>query len=1189
MYEILTLNFYGHCRMKRKILLTMKLTVILLLSFTFQVVANGFAQNRITMTEKNVSLKKVLKEISRQSGYDLVFVSDALQYAKPVTIQVKEVSLEQALELSFRNQPLIVYDIKGKAVIVKDKKISADKSNPMLVLPVDIKGKVLDETGQGIPGASIKVKGSPKGTITDPNGQFSLTGIDENAILLVSYVGYVSKEVKITGKGLITISLTAESGQLNEVVVVGYGTQKKINLTGSVSVVKGEDLENRPVTNATQSLQGVAPGLNVSVGGNTKPGQSFNLNIRGAGNLNGGDSPFVLVDGLAMSLSDVNPNDIESISILKDAAASAIYGARAPYGVILVTTKKGTADKTTLSYSNNIGFTSPVKLPEMANSYEFAKYFNAATSNATGSKQYSDDKLALLQQYVNNPAGMNIFPEVTDNYYSNWENSANGVANTNWFDFHYKPYAMRQSHNLSTSGGNKNTQYFISGAYYKEGGSLRYADIDYKRYNLNASISSQLNSWIKLKLNTKFTQSDYVSPFSGFESLFFHNLARMRPNVSPYDLNGNFSEMSMVPYLQSGSKDETKSYTLAILPGLELEPVKNWKIMADFNLLRTNTNEDVLKLPGLIYGIDGTPKYVNRSEYGIPILGGYTRNMNATNYFSPNVYTSYSYVLNHDHTFNAMFGFQQELNEYSALSSSTQDLISASRPGLSLATGSQTTLENRTHWGTRGFFGRLNYNYKNKYLVEVNGRYDGSSRFAADSRWGFFPSVSLGYNLAGEKFMEGIKDQISLLKIRGSYGLLGNQSGAGLYSYAQTMNITIPGPSGAGGQWYFQNGREGYIAAPAPFNPGVTWEKVQMANLGLDFEVLKSHLTGSIDVFQRNTRDMLGPSLDIADMYGGIPPLSNNANLRTNGWELSLTWKDQLENGIRYSIGAMLSDNKSVVTKYQNPTNSNPSNTWYEGKNVGEIWGYRTSGLIQNSDQAAAFNKMNHSYLSSSAWVPGDVNYRDLNGDNKIDIGNNVLGNMGDLSIIGNTTPRYAYSFNGAVEWKGFSVSFLFQGIGKMNYAPKPGDVYFWGAGALAQVTVFNQHLDYWTPQNPGAYYPNPYAAPAGSISTYINKTQQVSDQYLQNAAYLRLKNATINYALPSSLIKKIRLSKVNIFVTGENLFTITKLAKMLDPETVAAAADPGKSYAQNVTAGGEPGKIYPLSKVYSIGVNVGF
>lgn len=1041
--------------------------------------------------------------------------------------------------------------------------------------PAEIRGVVTDDKGATLNGVSVVVKGTNKGTSTNANGTFRIDA-SSGDVLEFSMLGYKKVSVTVGNSLNMTVTLESDATALSDVVVVGYGTKKKVNLTGAISVVKGEELENRPVLNATQSLQGLVPGLNVSVGSGTKPGQSFNLNIRGAGNLAGGDGPFVLVDGLPMSLADVNPNDIESISVLKDAAASAIYGARAPFGVILVTTKKGKADRTTISYSNNFGITRPINLPDMANSYDFALYYNAATFNAQGSKQYSDEKLQLLKQYVNNPAGMNIFPEATDNYLTNWENTANGVANTNWFDFFYKPSAFRQQHNLSVSGGSKATQYFVSGGYYDEDGLMRYADIKYRRFNFNTTLTSQVTSWAKLKLNSKITQDKYTAPFSSggtFENFFLHNLARMRPNISPYDLNGNFNEISSVPYFQSGSQAINKGFTFVLLPGVELEPVKNWKIIADVNISRDEGESSTLLLPGVIYGIDGTPKYVNRSEFGIPLLGSFSRNENRNVYVSPNIYTSYHYVLKDDHDFNLMVGFQQELNEYSSLTSSAQDLISATRPGISLSTRPPVTSEIRNHWATQGYFGRLSYNYKEKYLLELNGRYDGSSRFAPDSRWGFFPSMSVGYNIAKEDFMENFRSTINTLKLRASYGLLGNQSGAGLYSYIQSMGVSIPGINGAGPAWFFQNGREGIIFAPAPFNAGTTWEKVYTKNLGLDFDLLHNRLSGSIDVYERETKDMLGPTFDIADLFGGTVPASNNANLRTRGWELSVTYKGKISRDINFSIGVVLSDNVTEVTKYQNPTFTNPSGAWYVGKKAGEIWGYRASGLIQNDAEATGFNALDHSFLSPVAWKPGDVKYLDLNGDKKINQGNNRLGDMGDLTIIGNTSPRYAYSFNGSIDWKGLSLYVLLQGVGKRDFAPGVGDVYFWGSGALAQVSVFKEHLDYWTPDNPNAYYPSPYAAPAGAIGSFTNKTQQVSNRYLQSAAYLRLKNLTLSYSLRKNMISGLRLNRVNVFASGENLFTITKLAGMFDPETLTGSTSTGK--------------IYPLTQVYSFGVNI--
>jgi TonB-linked SusC/RagA family outer membrane protein len=1174
-------KLYGQSCAVGQILLKMNLSIFLIFSVLFQVSAAGFAQRTITLSKKNEPLENVLKQIGKQSGFDLVFISSDIKKARPVTINAKDLPLEEALRQSFINQPF-EFSIKSNAIVIWEKPQVGLVENAAFRL-MDIHGKIIDETGQGLPGASVKVKNTSIGTVTDLKGNFSLKKINDNAILIISFLAYNTQALKAISGSEMVVKLMPQSGNLNEIVVVGYGTQKKENLTGAVSVVKGSDLENRPVVNATQSLQGLVPGLNVNVGGHTKPGESFNLNVRGTANLSGSDNPYVLVDGLEMSLADVNPSDIESISVLKDASAAAIYGSRAAYGVILVTTKKGASGKMMLTYSGNVGLTSPVKLPDMANSLEFANYFNSATFNALGTKQYSDEKLALLAKYINDPTNMSVFPEVNSNNYSNWENSSNGVANTNWFKLHYKPYAIRQEHNLSMSGGTDLVQYYISGGYYNEGGSLRYADIDYKRYNLNAKVSSQLASWIKVKANTKYTRSENVTPFAGFENLFFHNLARMRPNVSPYDLNGNWSEQSMVPYLKSGSEARDNTSNLALLTGLELEPVKKWKVFVDLNLRELSSESSSLKLPGTIFGIDGTPILVNRSEYNIPLKGSYGRAMEKVKYFSPNIYTNYVYSINNKHNFEVTAGYQQELNEYSSLSANAQDLISANRPGISLSTGDKTVSESRTHWATRGAFGRLTYNYLGKYLFEVNGRYDGSSRFAADSRWGFFPSFSAGYNLAQESFIKNSVPWIDQFKVRGSYGFLGNQSGAGLYSYSENMNVSTPG-IGSGPRYYFGNGREANIFAPGAFNSFVTWEKVENTNIGIDLSLFKNRLLATFDVYQRNTRDMLGPTLDIADMYGTTPPLSNNADLRNRGWELSLNWKGSFSDQVGYSIGGMLSDSKSTVIRYQNPTRSNPAASWYEGKNVGEIWGFRTSGLIQNAQEAASYNSLDRSFLSSQQWNPGDVAYSDLNGDGKINRGANAIGNMGDLTIIGNTTPRYLYSINGSLNWKGLSLYMLWQGVGKRDFAPQVADAYFWGSGALAQVTVFKQHLDYWTPENPNAYYPNPYASPVGAINSYINKTQQVSDRYIQSAAYLRLKNLTLSYNLPIRFISKLNLKKVNIFLTGENLLTFTKLAKMFDPETLSAVSDQNNNL---LTPSADAGKIYPLSKVYSIGLQV--
>ena len=1147
-----------------KWLFMVKFTLLLIVAFGYSSYANStLAQGNITLKNKSIKFKTLLQLIEKQT--DLRFIYNDNQIDKFVISDINAIRKPwyELLEPILQKKGLKMQEINGGRIII----------SPIVIQDPKFHGKVTDSKGEPLAGVSIKEKGSDRSTLTNEKGEFTIAVKNTQSTIMISSVGFVSRELSYSST-FQSIQLADDLAQLEEVVVVGYGTQKRVNLTGAVSAISGRELENRPVVNATQSLQGVVPGLNVNVGGNTKPGQSFNLNVRGVGNISGTDGPYVLVDGMEMSLADINPSDIENISVLKDASASAIYGSRAAYGVILVTTKKGTAGKKVISFTGNTGLTSPVRLPDMANSVEFANFFNTATFNALGTKQYSEDKIALLQQYINDPSSLSIFPEVNTNNYASWENSANGIANTNWFNLHYKPTALRQNYTVNMSGGNAGTQFYVSAGYYNEEGILRYANIDYKRYNFNSSISSDLTSWLKVKANVKYTKNNNQTPLAGYEDMFFHNLARMRPNVSPYDFYGNWNEQSMVPYLQSGTKDELTNNTLAILGGVEISPLKNWKIFADLNYRLDNDANDILKLPGTIYGIDGTSYLVNRSEYNIPLGGSFERKMNTNNYLTPNIYTNYKVSVD-KHNFDLTAGFQQELNQFKEIYASASDLISFDRPGIDLSTGTKSSKEARNHWATRGFFARLNYNFDQKYLLEVNGRYDGSSRFASDNRWGFFPSVSAAYNISEESFFKDEVSWVNQLKIRGSYGSLGNQAGAGLYAYSENMSIVVPGANGAGGRYYFENGRESYINAPGAFNPLITWETVRSANFGLDFTAFQYRLTGAIDIYQRNTKDMLGPSRDVADLFGTVPAKSNNADLRTRGWEVNVKWRDQLSDDWSYNLGLILTDYQSMVTKYQNPTKFDPSGQWYEGKTSGEIWGYTANQLIRTQAEADAYNKLDQSFLSARDWIPGDVMYLDNNNDGKINNGTNRLGDMGDISIIGNNTPRYNYSLSGGLTWKNLSMNMLWQGIGKRDFSPAVADAYFWGAGALAQVTVFKQHLDYFSESNPDAYYPNPYAAPAGAINSYINKTQLSSTRYLQSAAYLRLKNLTISYNIPKSLIQRWKFERINLFVSGENLLTFSPLAKMFDPETI--------------NGGSGTGKIYPLSKVYSFGLNVNF
>ncbi len=1044
---------------------------------------------------------------------------------------------------------------------------------------LSVTGSVTDKNNQEpIIGASVLVEGTTNGTITNADGEFTLSGVPSGGTIVVSYIGYTTQRIAVNGKTRLTIALAEDTEMLDEVVVVGYGVQKKVNLTGSVSAVKGDALERRPVADATQSLQGLVPGLMVSNSGTGRPGSSGTLTLRGQGNLDNTANPYILVDGVEMNLSDVNPNDIESISVLKDAAASAIYGARAAYGVILVTTKKGEDGKARINYQGTVGWSAPTVLPDMVDSYSFAKYWNDGCTNAGSPRLYSEEKMALLQQYIKDPSSVNPWAELPANSNMNpaFENSELGVGNVDYFDLHYKDWAFKQNHNVSLSGGGKKAQYYVSGGYYSEDGILRYAKMDFSRYNLTANVNSQITDWLKLKVNTKFMHSDTDTPFGdgGISEGFYHSLARFRPTVSVIDPNGHFTELSMIPYLQSGTYTTTARDRLSLTTGFEVQPLKNWFIFFDYTYKQMNMEYEALNVSPLIYAADGvSTSKGQRSELGMSPDGKFTRSYARTRYQTINLYTNYLFSLADKHNFTLMGGYQEEDNSYSYMKNAITGLYSTATPNVGMGTGDKVVVDTRNGWATRGFFGRINYDYDGRYLVEVNGRYDGSSRFAPDHRWGFFPSASLGWNINRERFMEPLTDVVSNLKLRASYGLLGNQAGAALYTFAATMEL-----NGGLGSYIFDDGRHIYTKAPLVVNPATTWEKVESKNIGLDFGFFGNSLTGSFDLFQRDTKDMLGPGEDFPDFFGADAPKTNNARMRNRGWELTLNYRGKIGKDIDYSIGGMLSDATTEVTEYVNPKGSDPAGSWYKGRKVGEIWGYRADGLIQTQAEADEYNqKYDLKYISGKPWTPGDVKYRDLNGDNKIDRGTNSLeGGMGDMTIIGNTTPRYQYTINGSISYKGLTLSAMFQGVGKRDYNAG-GGVYFWGSGPYAQVTVFKEHMDYWREDNKDAYFPKPYIHSAGGVDPFQQKTKTVSDRYIQSAAYCRLKNLTLSYDIPQRWTQKIGMQKVQVFFSGENLLTFTPLMGMFDPEAVFTS----NSYT------GEGGKNYPMNKVVSFGLVV--
>jgi TonB-linked SusC/RagA family outer membrane protein len=1005
----------------------------------------------------------------------------------------------------------------------------------------NVNGLVTDFSGEPLIGVSILVKGTSNGTVTDLDGKFSLSAEMGN-MLQISYVGYISQEVKVESDKLLRIIMEEDTKKLEEVVVIGYGTQKKVNLTGAVAAVSAEDLASKPVMSTAQALAGLAPGLSV-LQTSGRPGQGATVKIRGTGTFSkAGTDPLVLIDGLSGNIDDVDPNDIQSISFLKDAASASIYGNRAANGVILIETKKGAQGKTTITYSNSFGWQQPTELPDFLPSWEYAEYYNMAMRNMGKQEAYLPEQ---IQKYRDGSDPDN-YPNV--NHLKWLLESGSG---------------FQHQHNLSIQGGNATTSYNLSVGYRNQEGMT--AKTSNERMTALFTMKSEIAKGLMLNLNINAYNNKYNAPNGEPQSIdgMIGYAVRQGPIYAGQKSDGSFG------YQDNYSPEAwlaSESFVQNVSRNISASGQLTW-----------NTPVDGLSFIGKV-GMNYWTKYdkAYRADTYFDeskTVGPATLNVWTAN----NTYTTFEALATYEkqiknHTFKLLAGTSVEQSNNKGLEGYRNTF--PNNYLYELGSGDKSTATNDSsleEYALLSFFGRINYAWKDRYLLEVNLRYDGSSRFAKGNRWGFFPSASLGWNITREQFMMPIADVVSNLKLRASYGLLGNQAGAALYTFAATMDL-----NDKLGNYIFSDGRHIFTKAPAVVNPNTTWEKVESKNIGLDFGFFGNSLTGSFDVFQRDTKDMLGPTVDFPDFFGADAPKTNNARMRNRGWELVLSYRGKIGKDIDYSIGGSLSDATAEVTEYEG-TRTNPKDNWYKGKKAGEIWGYRADGLIQTQAEADEYNNTyDLSFISGKPWTPGDVKYRDLNGDKKINNGLNTLDDMGDMTVIGNTTPRYQYTINGSISWKGVTVSAMFQGVAKRDWDPGTG-AYFWGSGPYAQVTVFKEHLDYWSETNTGAYYPKPYIHTAGGVVPFRNKTMTLSDRYLQSGAYCRLKNLTVSYDIPAVWTKKVGLQKVQVFFSGENLLTFTTLKGMFDPEAIFTKND--------YTA--EGGKNYPMNKVISFGLVV--
>lgn len=1032
------------------------------------------------------------------------------------------------------------------------------------------KGVVKDATGETVIGATVVVKGTTNGTVTGIDGDFQLSNVERGAVIQISFIGYQTVEVTWQGTPL-QVTLKDDTQALDEVVVVGYGTQKKVNVTGAVGMVDSKVLAARPVTNVSQALQGTVPGLNFTVGseGGALDG-SMSFNIRGTGTIGdgSGSSPLVLIDGIEGSLNSLNPNDVESVSVLKDAASASIYGARAAFGVILVQTKKGKAGKARVNYGVNVRFSDAVSVPEMMDSYTFARYFNRAAENVGAAAVFSADALQRIQDYQ---AGKLTTVCTINENTGRWNNYGGANANTDWFKEFYDDWVPSQEHNVSISGGSEKIQYTLSGSFLDQNGLLRHGDDNLQRYTVNSNITANVTDWFKVSYSTKWTRENFERP-SYLTGLFFHNIARRWPTCPAYDPNGYPMDGMEILQLEDGGKQRNEKDLNTQQLQLIFEPIKNWTIHLEGALRTNNTRQHWEVLPIYAHDVAGNPFAVSWDGGGSYAAGASRVNEYSykENYYSTNIYTDYFKQFDSGHYFKVMVGFNSELYKTANLTGQKNTLISNSVPTLNTATESPTTSGGYAHNGVAGFFGRINYSYKDRYMVELNGRYDGSSRFIGDKRWGFFPSFSLGWNVVNEEFFAGIaeKANMNMLKVRGSWGQLGNTNTKDAwYPFYQTM------PQGSNYNWLVNGVRPNYASLPGIVSSLKTWETIETWDIGLDWAFFNNRLTGSFDYFVRWTYDMIGPAPELPSILGATPPKINNADMKSYGFEFELGWRDQIGD---FSYGAKftLADDQQKITSYPNE-NLKLSEAYYPGMMLGEIWGYETVGIAQTQEEMDAhLAKVDQSSLGSK-WGAGDIMYADLDGNGVISNADNTRDNPGDRKIIGNKTPRFKYGVTLDAAWKGIDFRIFFQGVAKRDYWMN--GPYFWGANGTGewQAAGFVEHWNFWRPEgdplgaNTDAYYPR--------VLKNDSRNMKVQSRYLQNAAYCRIKNLQVGYTLPKAWTDKAGMSSVRVYISGDNLFTFSHMSKIFDPEALESTYD-----ANN-------GKLYPLQRTISVGLNVNF
>ncbi len=1140
----------------------------LLLLFLCVTISAQDKEKLLTLQFSKIPLSKAMTQVEKLSKYTFFYDEEQVNLSQKVQLNVNKVTIRQLMTSLLKGTDLGYDIVNTQIALFPLKKSGPADSGKELTL----KGTVTDSKGEAIIGANVLEEGTANGVITDLEGNYTLK-VKSGSNLVVSYIGYITQKVKAGTKTVI--ELNEDALALDEVVIVGFGTQKKVNLTGAVASVSSEVFENKPVGNIGQALQGVIPNLNISSTSaspnavptfNVRGGTSMEQDSKGKWEVKNG-SPLILVDGVQMDetyLSMLNPNDIENISLLKDAASSAIYGARATYGVLLVTTKSGKKEqKANVTYNFNMQWNTPSARPDIMDAYTIQLAANQLTKLTGGTvSTYNETLLAAKKAWrddpVNAPAW--IYKEGSSTGF-NW------VSSMNPYDEAVRDWTPMQKHTVSLTGGTAKTRYYISLGYQQQEGMYKIETDVQNRFNGMINLDTEVNNWFtvatKVSYNTTSYDEPYLNPQKG--TLWGAMMGEVSRNIcmpiktGPNDPQPNTWTDNVLGWLAYGATRDTKrtnavfnvTPTITILPGLTVKGEFSYRPNEYYQKIVVPTREYVVDDWSSVIKTHTDPSYVSES-------------INHSDFYTINAYTSYDKALG-KHSLGAVLGFNQEWYVYRSSDARGENLLNPNLPMINTATGKQYAGDGAEHWAVRGAFARANYIYNDRYLFEFNGRYDGTSRFPTADRFKFFPSFSAGWRLSEEKFMTGTRSWLDNLKLRGSWGSLGNQN-VDNYAYIAKYGAVEYVPWNMGGTRPFGIKSSGLVS------PSLTWETATTIDFGLDASFLNNRLDFSFDWYNRETKDILMAGYQYPATLGATENKKNSGILKTNGWELSLKWQDRLSNGLRYDVSFVLSDYITTVKKFSGNRNKSLSSL-YDGKVIGEIWGYECLGILQESDFDIDANgkyilKGASQTDISSTWYPGDLRFADLGGskgddekksdvgpDNRISNGENTVYNSGDLRVLGNSTPRFRFGLNGNVSWKNFSLNLFFQGVAKRDVFISDS-MLFGGSDSGGNRHTFENS---WTPENPNAQY------------HMYGRSQNVTtnSRYMYNGAYVRLKTLAVGYTLPQQWTQKISLNTVRFNLSGYDLFTISGVPGVFDPESIQSA--------------------YPMMRSIALGVQVNF